>query len=50
VSDERGGIRKTNKPHGVFAMGFAVVPELTGSQAFLKHQFGFSHALIMPDE
>ncbi len=50
MARELGGIRKTNKPHGVIAMGFAFVPKLSGSQAFLKHQFGISHLLIMPDE
>ncbi len=50
VASEGCVIGKTNKPHGVIAMGFALVPELTGSQAFLKHQFGISHLLIMPGE
>lgn len=42
--------RKSNKPHGVIAMGFAILPELTGPEAFLEQQFGISHLLIMPGE
>jgi len=43
------GARKSNKPHGVFAMGFAFTTKLTRSNPLQQHIFGRTHALCVSE-